>query len=210
MIPAARSGIVSSIILGMGRAIGETMAMIMILGNAVQMPHSLLDSTRTLTTNIGIEMGYATGDHRQALLAPSWKYVLNYETEWMNRDQIVAATYEAGRRLNQIKAEYGVVPGLVTILVGEDPASVSYVTTKIKHANRLGFKEVQDNQPKDISEEKLLGLIDKYNKDDSIHGILVQLPLPKHINEPFGQICPYFPCKVFCLQRPASMCSNVM
>ena len=69
LLPAARSGIVSSIILGMGRAIGETMAMIMILGNAVQMPHSLLDSTRTLTTNIGIEMGYATGDHRQALFA---------------------------------------------------------------------------------------------------------------------------------------------
>ncbi len=69
LIPAARSGIVASIILGMGRAIGETMAMIMILGNAVQMPHSILDSARTLTTNIGIEMGYATGDHRQALFA---------------------------------------------------------------------------------------------------------------------------------------------
>jgi phosphate transport system permease protein len=69
LLPAARSGIVASVILGMGRAIGETMAMIMILGNAVQMPHSLLDSTRTLTTNIGIEMGYATGDHRQALFA---------------------------------------------------------------------------------------------------------------------------------------------
>lgn len=69
MIPAARSGIVASIILGMGRAIGETMAMIMILGNAVQMPESVLSSARTLTTNIGIEMGYATGDHRQALFA---------------------------------------------------------------------------------------------------------------------------------------------
>lgn len=69
LIPAARSGIISSIILGMGRAIGETMAMIMILGNAVQMPRSVLDSARTLTTNIGIEMGYATGDHRQALFA---------------------------------------------------------------------------------------------------------------------------------------------
>jgi len=69
LLLAARSGIVASVILGMGRAIGETMAMIMILGNAVQMPHSLLDSTRTLTTNIGIEMGYATGDHRQALFA---------------------------------------------------------------------------------------------------------------------------------------------
>ena len=69
LLPAARSGIVASVILGMGRAVGETMAMIMILGNAAQMPHSLLDSARTLTTNIGIEMGYATGDHRQALFA---------------------------------------------------------------------------------------------------------------------------------------------
>lgn len=69
MIPAARSGIVTSIILGMGRAIGETMAMIMILGNAVKIPTSFLDSARTLTTNIGIEMGYASGDHRQALFA---------------------------------------------------------------------------------------------------------------------------------------------
>jgi B12-binding domain/radical SAM domain protein len=48
-------------------------------------------------------------DHRQALLAPSWKYVLNYETVWMNRDQIVDATYEAGRRMNLIKGEYGVI-----------------------------------------------------------------------------------------------------
>jgi phosphate transport system permease protein len=69
LIPAARSGIVTSIILGMGRAIGETMAMIMILGNAVKIPGSFLDSARTLTTNIGIEMGYASGDHRQALFA---------------------------------------------------------------------------------------------------------------------------------------------
>ena len=59
----------ASVILGMGRAVGETMAMIMILGNAAQMPRSILDSARTLTTNIGIEMGYATGDHRQALFA---------------------------------------------------------------------------------------------------------------------------------------------
>jgi len=69
LIPAAKSGIVASIILGMGRAMGETMAMIMILGNAVRMPSSFLDSARTLTTNIGIEMGYASGDHRQALFA---------------------------------------------------------------------------------------------------------------------------------------------
>jgi len=69
LIPAARSGIVASIVLGMGRAVGETMAMIMILGNSVKMPTSFLDSARTLTTNIGLEMAYASGDHRQALFA---------------------------------------------------------------------------------------------------------------------------------------------
>jgi methylenetetrahydrofolate dehydrogenase (NADP+) / methenyltetrahydrofolate cyclohydrolase len=82
-----------------------------------------------------------------------------------------------------IKEKYGVVPGLVTILVGENPASISYVTLKIQTAHRVGFKEVQDSQPPDIPEKDLLALIEKYNKDDSIHGILVQLPLPKHINE---------------------------
>ncbi|MEW5909155.1 MAG: bifunctional methylenetetrahydrofolate dehydrogenase/methenyltetrahydrofolate cyclohydrolase FolD [Thermodesulfobacteriota bacterium] len=83
----------------------------------------------------------------------------------------------------QIKKSHGKVPGLVTILVGENPASISYVTLKIQTAHRVGFKEVQDSQPVTISEADLLALIDKYNKDDSINGILVQLPLPKHINE---------------------------
>ncbi len=82
----------------------------------------------------------------------------------------------------RIKEKHGVVPGLVTILAGESPASVSYVTLKIKTAHRVGFHEIQDNQPDTISEEDLLGLIDKYNNDDSINGILVQLPLPKHID----------------------------
>jgi methylenetetrahydrofolate dehydrogenase (NADP+)/methenyltetrahydrofolate cyclohydrolase len=85
--------------------------------------------------------------------------------------------------VEQIKEKYGVVPGLVTILVGANPASISYVTLKIKTAERLGFKEIQDSQPEDISEADLLALVDKYNKDDAINGILVQLPLPKHINE---------------------------
>jgi len=85
--------------------------------------------------------------------------------------------------VEQIKEKYGVVPGLVTILVGENPASISYVTLKIKTAERLGFHEIQDSQPEDIYEEDLLALVDKYNKDDTINGILVQLPLPKHINE---------------------------
>lgn len=90
---------------------------------------------------------------------------------------------EISAEVAQIKEKHGIVPGLVTILVGENPASMSYVTLKIKTANQLGFKEIQDSQPEDISEEDLLALINKYNKDDSIHGILVQLPLPKHIDE---------------------------
>jgi methylenetetrahydrofolate dehydrogenase (NADP+)/methenyltetrahydrofolate cyclohydrolase len=90
---------------------------------------------------------------------------------------------ELAAEVKAIKAKHGVVPGLVTILVGENPASVSYVTLKIKTAHRLGFKEIQDNQPVTLSESDLLALIEKYNKDDSIHGILVQLPLPKQVNE---------------------------
>jgi methylenetetrahydrofolate dehydrogenase (NADP+) / methenyltetrahydrofolate cyclohydrolase len=90
---------------------------------------------------------------------------------------------EIEQEVAEIKSKHGVVPGLVTILVGENPASISYVTLKIQTAHRVGFKEVQDNQSPDISETDLLALIDKYNKDDSIHGILVQLPLPKHIDE---------------------------
>jgi methylenetetrahydrofolate dehydrogenase (NADP+)/methenyltetrahydrofolate cyclohydrolase len=82
-----------------------------------------------------------------------------------------------------LKDKHGVIPGLVTILVGENPASQSYVRAKQTTAHELGFYSVQDNQPADLSEEKLLGLIEKYNKDPKIHGILVQLPLPKHVNE---------------------------
>jgi phosphate transport system permease protein len=69
LLPAAKSGIVAAVILGIGRAIGETMAVIMVLGNAVAVPESILDPVRTLTTNIGIEMGYASGEHQQALFA---------------------------------------------------------------------------------------------------------------------------------------------
>ena len=90
---------------------------------------------------------------------------------------------EITKEVAEIKEKHGVVPGLVTILVGENPASMSYVTLKIKTAHRVGFHEVQDSQSVDISEADLLALIDKYNNDDSINGILVQLPVPKHINE---------------------------
>lgn len=69
IVPTARSGIIAGVILGMGRAIGETMAVIMIVGNSPIIPESILSPVRTLTGNIGIEMGYASGEHQQALFA---------------------------------------------------------------------------------------------------------------------------------------------
>lgn len=96
------------------------------------------------------------------------------------REEILA---EIKQEVEAIKAAHGVVPGLVTILVGSNPASLSYVTLKVKTAHSLGFKEIQDDQAEDISEADLLDLLEKYRQDESIHGILVQLPLPSHINE---------------------------
>ena len=69
VLRAARSGIVAAVILGMGRAVGETMAVIMVAGNTLDVPGSILDPVRTLTSNIALEMGYAAGDHRKALFA---------------------------------------------------------------------------------------------------------------------------------------------
>ena len=83
----------------------------------------------------------------------------------------------------ELKAQHGIEPGLVTIIVGKNPASTSYVTAKQKTAKELGFYSVQEDMPEDISETALLEMIGKYNKDPKIHGILVQLPLPKQVNE---------------------------
>ena len=77
----------------------------------------------------------------------------------------------------------GVNPSLAVILVGNDPASVSYVTGKRKAMEELGIEDRTILLPNGTSEDELLDTIEKLNKDDSVHGILVQLPLPKHINE---------------------------
>jgi phosphate ABC transporter permease protein PstC len=69
VLPAARSGILAAVILGIGRAVGETMAVVMVTGNAVQLPRSPLEPLRTLTANLALEMAYASGDHRSALFA---------------------------------------------------------------------------------------------------------------------------------------------
>lgn len=79
--------------------------------------------------------------------------------------------------------KYGRVPHLVVILVGEDPGSVSYVTGKAKASEVVGIKNTTIRKPSDITEEELLSLIAELNADDGVDGILVQLPLPKHISE---------------------------
>lgn len=75
-LPAARSGIFAGIMLAAGRAIGETMAVLMVAGNVVEQPHSLFDSVRTLTANIALEMAYATGEHRAALFVSGMALML--------------------------------------------------------------------------------------------------------------------------------------
>lgn len=78
--------------------------------------------------------------------------------------------------------KYGRVPHLVVILVGEDPGSVSYVTGKAKASAEVGIKNTTIRREATITEEELLGIIDELNADEEVDGILVQLPLPKHID----------------------------
>ena len=82
-----------------------------------------------------------------------------------------------------IKDKHGVTPGLAVVLVGEDPASQVYVRNKGKQTAEAGMNSFEHKLDASTAESDLLALIDKLNKDDSVHGILVQLPLPKHINE---------------------------
>ena len=90
---------------------------------------------------------------------------------------------ELAEEAAELKEKHGVVPGLATVLVGEDPASVSYVTAKGKACERIGVNSFQHTLPAETSEEDLLKLVDELNNNDQVNGILVQLPLPKHINE---------------------------
>ena len=90
---------------------------------------------------------------------------------------------ELKQEIAELKEKHGLTPGLATVLVGDDPASKVYVGQKEKSCNNLGIYSKMINLPGDIAEEDLLKLIDELNNDSSIHGILVQLPLPKHINE---------------------------
>ncbi len=82
----------------------------------------------------------------------------------------------------RLKEENGIVPGLAVVLVGEDPASQVYVRSKGKQTVEVGMKSFEHKLPDDTSEADLLALIDQLNNDASVHGILVQLPLPDHMN----------------------------
>lgn len=90
VLPAAKSGVVAGIVLGIGRAIGETMAVIMVAGNQARMPVSIMKGVRTMTANIVIEMGYATGLHREALIATAvvlfvFILIINLSVSLLNR-----------------------------------------------------------------------------------------------------------------------------
>ena len=89
---------------------------------------------------------------------------------------------ELKQEIAELKEKHNLVPGLATVLVGEDPASQVYVGAKEKASKVLGIYSERHDLPVDTSEEDLLALVDKLNKDPKIHGILVQLPLPKHID----------------------------
>lgn len=89
---------------------------------------------------------------------------------------------EIKQAVEELKTQ-GITPGLAVILVGEDPASQVYVRNKEKACHEVGFYSEVHRLPEDTSQEDLLNLIDRLNNDEKIHGLLVQLPVPKHIDE---------------------------
>lgn len=90
---------------------------------------------------------------------------------------------QVGEHVARLKADHDITPGLAVVLVGEDPASQVYVRSKGKMTVEVGMKSVEHKLDADTSEADLLAVIDQLNNDDSIHGILVQLPLPDHLDE---------------------------
>ncbi|KQW72101.1 bifunctional 5,10-methylene-tetrahydrofolate dehydrogenase/5,10-methylene-tetrahydrofolate cyclohydrolase [Phenylobacterium sp. Root77] len=90
---------------------------------------------------------------------------------------------EVAKEVAALKAQHGLQPGLAVVLVGEDPASQVYVRSKGEHSKAAGMHSVTHRLPADVSEDELLGLVRQLNADPAIHGILVQLPLPKGLDE---------------------------
>ena len=90
---------------------------------------------------------------------------------------------QVAEHVTRLKTDHAITPGLAVVLVGEDPASQVYVRSKRKMTTEVGMKSVEHRLDAETAEADLLALIDTLNTDPEIHGILVQLPLPKHLNE---------------------------
>jgi methylenetetrahydrofolate dehydrogenase (NADP+)/methenyltetrahydrofolate cyclohydrolase len=103
--------------------------------------------------------------------------------ELIDGKKVAADIKEELKKEIETLASKGITPGLAVVLVGEDPASKKYVSNKEKTCEALGIKSIGHKLPVDTSQETLLKLIDDLNNDSQVHGILVQLPLPKHLNE---------------------------
>ncbi|MGQ9573712.1 MAG: bifunctional methylenetetrahydrofolate dehydrogenase/methenyltetrahydrofolate cyclohydrolase FolD [Thermoguttaceae bacterium] len=99
------------------------------------------------------------------------------------KEVAAAIRAELAQEIAELRQKHGIVPGLATVLVGEDPASVSYVTAKGKACEELAMKSFQYSLPAATSQDELLQLVGQLNRNPEVHGILVQLPLPKHIDE---------------------------
>ncbi|OJU13250.1 MAG: bifunctional methylenetetrahydrofolate dehydrogenase/methenyltetrahydrofolate cyclohydrolase, partial [Alphaproteobacteria bacterium 64-11] len=109
--------------------------------------------------------------------APTGAKVIDGKASAARLREKIAATAAA------LKAEHGIVPGLATVLVGNDPASEVYVRNKRKTAEALGFHSVHVELPADVSQDVLLDRVRALSGDKDVHGILVQLPLPRHLDE---------------------------
>ena len=102
---------------------------------------------------------------------------------------------EVADKVAKLKSQHNIVPGLAVVLVGEDPASQVYVRNKGKQTVEVGMQSFEHKLPDTTSQKELMQLIDQLNADDSVHGILVQLPLPDQIEEEDGLM--YCPVEVF-------------
>ncbi len=112
-------------------------------------------------------------EHRQALLAPSWKYMLNYETKWMNRDQIVAATCEAGRRLNQLKAKHGLIPNKVAQAIDQ------WISMALKMLHRIDEIVAKGDYPdRDKELSSLKPVVDEVSMSTVCEKKELKLPTP--------------------------------
>src|SRR5690606_39784753 len=87
-----------------------------------------------------------------------------------------------GGHVERLKTEHGITPGLAVVIVGHDPASQVYVSNKARQTAEVGMNSFKYELPEDTSEAELLELVKRLNEDDQVHGILVQLPVPKHID----------------------------